>query len=54
MQISLNPLARVELIEAAYWYANEAGALRASDFRNEIQRSLKLAMEHPALATAAL
>lgn len=54
MRVSFNPLARVELVEAARWYANEAGELRASDFMNEIQRSLKLAIEHPALATPAV
>ncbi|ODU33767.1 MAG: hypothetical protein ABS92_15970 [Thiobacillus sp. SCN 63-374] len=54
MRISFNPLARAELVEGARWYANEAGASRAGDFRQEIQRSLRLAIEHPALASPAV
>ncbi len=51
MKVSFNPFARQEFAEAAGWYADEAGPLRANDFRNEIQRSLKLISEHPALGT---
>lgn len=54
MRVSFNPLAQAELLEATRWYANEAGAFLASDFRHEIQRSLRLAVEHPALATPAV
>ena len=51
MNIAFNPAARREFADAAGWYADEAGQLRAIDFRNEVQRSLKLLSEHPAVGT---
>lgn len=53
MNITFNPVARQELVETARWYANEGGALRAGDFKKEVQRSLKLIVEHPALGAHA-
>lgn len=54
MRVSFNPHARAELIDAARWYADEAGASKANEFKNEIQRSLTLAVSHPALASPAI
>lgn len=53
MRITFNPAARQELVETARWYTNEAGGLRADDFKKEVQRSLKLIIEHPALGAIA-
>lgn len=53
MRITFNPTARQELVETARWYANVAGGLRAGDFKKEVQRSLKLITEHPALGAIA-
>lgn len=53
MKATFNPAARQDLVEAARWYADEAGALRADDFKREAQRSLKLIVEHPALGSPA-
>ncbi len=49
MRVTFNPAARRELVETARWYTNEAGGLCADDFKKEVQRSLKLIVEHPAL-----
>lgn len=65
MRVAFNPAARRELVETARWYTNEAGGLRADDFRKEVQRSLKLIVEqsragrdrgepYPQLASASL
>lgn len=54
MRVSFNPLARAEVVEAARWYVNEASVFWADEFRKEIQRSLRLAIEHPALASPAV
>ena len=51
MNISFNPAARLEFTETAGWYAEQAGERRATDFRNEVQHSLKLLSEHPSLGT---
>lgn len=53
MNVSFNPAAKQEFVEAAGWYADQAGAHRATDFRHEIMRSLKLIAEHPNLGSPA-
>lgn len=54
MRVTFNPTARRELVEAARWYANEAGAKHAEDFTRETMRSLKLIVEHAALGSPAI
>lgn len=51
MKISFTAAARNELAETVRWYAEEAGQLRATHFRNAIQRSLSLLIRHPSLGT---
>jgi len=51
VNISFNPAARLEFVETAGWYAEQAGERRAMDFRNEVQRSLHLLGEHPSMGT---
>ncbi len=51
MRVTFNPTARRELVEAARWYANEAGVQHADDFISETTRSLKLIVEHVALGS---
>lgn len=53
MNVSFNPAAKQEFAEAAVWYADQAGALRAVDFRNEVMHSLRLIGEHPNLGSPA-
>ena len=53
MNVSFNPAAKQEFAETAGWYAEKAGERRATDFRNEIMRSLKLIAEHPNLGSPA-
>jgi len=53
MKVSFNPAAKQAFAEAAGWYADQARALRAADFRNEVMRSLKLISEHPNLGSSA-
>ncbi|NWG39995.1 MAG: type II toxin-antitoxin system RelE/ParE family toxin [Hydrogenophilaceae bacterium] len=53
MNTSFNPAAKQEFAAAAGWYADQAGSLRATDFRNEVLRSLKLIAEHPNLGSPA-
>ncbi|MHB9102149.1 MAG: type II toxin-antitoxin system RelE/ParE family toxin [Sulfuricella sp.] len=38
---------RAEFVEAARWYAVEAGRFYATDFRNEVHRTLNLLCDHP-------
>lgn len=51
MIITFNDAARQDFNAAASWYADIAGAARASNFRNEVQRSLKLLSEHPTMGS---
>lgn len=51
MKIRFDPAARIEFIEAIRWYAQEAGPVYATDFRNEVHRVLVLLSNHPALGT---
>lgn len=51
MKIVFEPLARAEFIEAARWYAAEAGRIYATDFRNEVHRTLTMASDHPTMGT---
>ena len=53
MKIIFEPAARAEFAEAARWYAAEAGRSQATDFRNEVQRTLALLVDHPAMGTPA-
>lgn len=53
MKIAFNPAARQELVETVRWYTDEAGALRADDLKKEVQRCLRLAIEHPVLGAPA-
>src|SRR3546814_2601841 len=53
MRVTFNPTARRELVEAARWYANEAGAKHAEDFTRETMRSLKLIVAYAALGSPA-
>lgn len=52
MKITFNPEAEREFVEAAAWYADEAGPAQARDFRDEVQRALLLLCEHPAMGRA--
>lgn len=54
MRVTFNSTARRELVEAARWYANEAGVQHAVDFTSETLRSLKLIVEHAALGSPAV
>ncbi len=49
MKITFNPEAEREFTEAAIWYADQAGPEQARDFRNEIQRALRLLCDQPAI-----
>lgn len=53
MTIRFAPQARAEFAEAARWYAAEAGIERATAFRNEIHRILRLLSDHPDMGTPA-
>lgn len=53
MKPVFEPAARKEFAEAARWYAAEAGPLHATDFRNEVHRTLSLLSDHPAMGTPA-
>lgn len=45
------PEAQAEFAAAARWYAREAGAKYARDFKNEIHRIVALLTRHPTLGT---
>lgn len=53
MKPIFEPAARKEFAEAVRWYAAEAGPPQAKDFRNEVQHTLSLLSEHPAMGTPA-
>lgn len=53
MKPVFEPAAGQEFAEAARWYAVEAGPAYATDFRNEVHRTLSLLSEHPAMGTPA-
>ncbi|MBL0141074.1 MAG: type II toxin-antitoxin system RelE/ParE family toxin [Betaproteobacteria bacterium] len=53
MKIAFDPAARIEFAEAAHWYAAEAGRFLATDFRNEVHRTLALLCDHPLMGTPA-
>jgi len=53
VKVIFEPLARAEFIEAARWYAAEAGRIYATDFRNEVHRTLNMASDHPTMGTPA-
>lgn len=53
MRPIFEPAARQEFVEAARWYAVEAGAPSATDFRNEVHRTLSLLSDYPAMGTPA-
>jgi plasmid stabilization system protein ParE len=42
MKIVFAPEARAEFADAARWYAKEAGAKQARDFKDEVHRILAL------------
>jgi plasmid stabilization system protein ParE len=47
VKVKFEPLARAEFIEAVRWYTAEAGQIYATDFRNEVHRTLSMASDHP-------
>lgn len=51
MKVVFEPAARAEFVEAARWYAAEAGQFYATDFRNEVHRTLNLLCDHPGMGT---
>lgn len=53
MKVIFEPLALAEFSEAARWYATEAGQVYATDFRNEVRRTLSMASDHPTMGTPA-
>ena len=53
MKAIFEPAARKEFAEAGRWYAVEAGPLYATDFRNEVRRTVALMCDHPAMGTPA-
>lgn len=53
MKAIFEPAARQEFAEAGRWYAAEAGPFYATDFRNEVHRTLDLLCDHPATGTPA-
>lgn len=53
MNIIFEPAARAEFAEAARWYAIQAGRLQATDFRNEVHRTLTLLRNHPQMGSPA-
>ena len=51
MKIVFAPEARAEFAAAARWYAKEAGAKQARDFKNEVHRILALLTHRPLIGT---
>jgi toxin ParE1/3/4 len=49
LKVTFNAEAEREFSKAAIWYADKAGAEQARDFRNEVHRTLRLLVEHPAI-----
>lgn len=53
MKSIFEPAARKEFAEAARWYAVKASPLYATDFRNEVRRTVALLCDHSAMGTPA-
>ena len=53
MKAIFESAARAEFIEAARWYTVEVGQFYATDFRNEVHRTLNLLCDHPTMGTPA-
>lgn len=53
MKVIFEPAARAEFAYAARWYAEQAGRFYATEFRNEVHRTLTLLCGHPGMGTPA-
>lgn len=51
MKIEFAPAAQTEFAAAARWYAKDAGAKYARDFKNEIRRMINLIVQYPDMGT---